>query len=75
MSQPPSRGRDTDREKAVELCEDDKRKLYALLDADLPARSRRLEMGMVALFVMSGSQVAALLGGPNPVTALLRLIF
>lgn len=63
---PPSKGRGTTRERAVELCDDDKRKLYALLDADLPTRARRIEMGLVALFVMSGSQAAALVGGGAP---------
>ena len=61
MASTPSRGRGTDKEQPIALCEDDRRKLWGLLDADVPARLRRLELlGAALLAVSAGPRVAEL---------------
>lgn len=46
----------------VELCREDRKQLYNLLYADVPARLRRLEFGGIALTVAVASPK---LGGPS----------
>ena len=48
--------------KPLELCKEDRRKLYGLLDADAPARLRRIELGGIALTVAVASPK---IGGPS----------
>lgn len=72
-----SRGRgDPRREKPVELCRDDRRKLYALLDAGVPATLRGLERKLnrqdKLLAVLVPANAALLwkvFGGPAPPAA------
>jgi hypothetical protein len=63
-----SRGRENpELQRDLKLCRDDERKLYALLDGDLPRRLGRMEYGMIVLGMLSGGQLAAAFGLPNPV--------
>lgn len=64
MASQRSRGRgNPDREEYLKLCQDDRRKLYGLLDGDIPGRMRRQELAMAALLVLSGGQVYAAVKG------------
>lgn len=73
MAKPPS---NRESERTVALGDDDKRKLYGLLDADVPARLRRIELGIVALFVLSGgSRAAELATGTDPTGVLIGWLF
>lgn len=75
MASSPSRGRgDPDREEYLRLCRDDKRKLYGLLDADVSRRLGRIEYGMIILGMLSGGQLLAAFGLPNPVQQAVALI-
>ena len=59
----PSRGRGkSEMEELLMLCRDDRRKLYGLLDADLPKRVSRVEKLGLALLVATASPKV---GGPS----------
>ena len=65
---------DDDGIKPLELSRQDRRKMYAMLDANLPPRITRIEM---ALAVVVPSNVALLwkvFGEPTPVKAVTSLI-
>ncbi len=90
MASQPSRGRGTLQEQPVKLCRDDRRKLYQLLDADVPARLEALQSKMnrqdKLLAVLVPANAALLwkvFGGPTPpappveaiAVAILRFLF
>lgn len=57
--------------KPLALCKEDRRKLYGLLDADVPARVRRIE---IAVYVVVAVNAARTIGG-IPVEQLPAAIF
>jgi hypothetical protein len=46
--------------KPLELCKEDRRKLYGLLEADVPVRLRRIE---IAVYAVLATAAARLVGG------------
>lgn len=61
--------------KPLELCRQDRKKLYGLLEADLPRRTKRIEYMLIGLLASSGVR---LLGGvpiEQAPTALFRFLF
>jgi hypothetical protein len=61
--------------KPLELCREDRRKLYGLLDADLPTRIRRMEIAVYAVLAAAAARTFAGLPIEHIPAAVFRLIF
>ncbi len=61
--------------KPLELCRDDRRKFYGVLDGDLPARMRRLEIAVYGLLATTVLRLASGFPVEQIPAALYRLIF
>lgn len=61
--------------KPLELCREDRRKLYGLLDADLPARFRRIEITVYVLLATAAAKTFAGLPAEKLPAAVIHLLF
>lgn len=59
----------------LRMCKEDRRKLYGLLEADLPARTKRIEYMLIALLAGTGYRLVSGLPIEQAPAAIFRFIF